>query len=101
MRGIRKSEQRAASQYAAHRETLARKEEEIRDVQERAAGKEAALHSIETDIEMTGLIVQNVRVNLLRQSLEKVGGEKTHLEEAVEAQEHEVKCAWAVTKYLR
>ena len=96
-----KSKERAASQYAAHRDALARKEEEIHDLQERAAGKEATLHSIETEIERTGLIVQNVRVNLLKQDLENVGEEKTHLEEAVGAQEHEAKCAWAVNKYLR
>ncbi|WP_298669176.1 hypothetical protein [uncultured Methanofollis sp.] len=95
------SKERAASQYAAHRDALARKEEEIRDLTERAAGKEAALHSIETEIERTGLIVQNVRVNLLGQDLEKAGEEKTHLEEAVAAQEHKVKCARAVNKYLR
>lgn len=95
------SKQKAASQYAAYREALTRKEEEIRALQERTISKEAALHTLESDIERTGLIVQNVRVNLLRQNLEKVGEEKTHLEEAVEAQEHEVKCAWAVNKYLR
>lgn len=95
------SKQKAASQYAAHREALVRKEEEIRGLQERAAGKEAALHSLDHEIERTALIIQNIGVNLLGRDLAEAGEEKTRLEQAVEAQKREVKCAQAVNKYLR
>ncbi len=95
------SKQLAASQHAAHRVAVAQKEEMIRRLQERVTEKEASLHSINHKIKGTKLVIQNIHVNLLKQELEEAGEEKTRLDHLMKAQEHKVRFAWAVNKYLR
>jgi hypothetical protein len=94
------SKQKAASQYAAYREVLARKEEEIRKIQEKCAEKEAGLMSIGLDIERARLSILNAEVNLLKQTLEQADEEKTRRGHDLKEQERKVNFARAVNRYL-
>lgn len=94
------SKQKAASQYVAYREALARKGEEIQEILEKFTKKEAVLMSIGTEIERTKLIILNTEVNLLKQTLEHTDEEKTLRTRDVKEQERKVNFARAVNKYL-
>ncbi|RQD82139.1 MAG: hypothetical protein D5R96_05940 [Methanocalculus sp. MSAO_Arc2] len=95
------AKQRASSQYVAHQKALEHKEEEIRNLKEKILTKETELKSIETEIERIRLIIKTVEVNNLRNDLKIAEEEKRRLHEAMKAQEYEVKCAWAINKYLK
>ncbi len=94
------AKQRAASQHVAYVAAIARKEEEIRQLQEQILGKRAACESVHNEIEKTRLKLQNVRLNLSGQRLKRAETEKVEHEQTVNTLKHRADFARAVNKYL-
>ena len=94
------AKRRAASQHVAHVAAIVRTEEENRQLQEQILGKRAACESVHTEIERTGLKLQNVRLNLSGQRLKRAETEKAEHEQTVNTLKHRADFARAVNKYL-
>lgn len=94
------AKQRAASQHVAHVAAIARKEEEIRQLQEQILGKRVACESVHNGIGKTRLKLQNVRLNLSGQRLKRAEAEKVEHEQTVNMLKHRADFARAVNKYL-
>ena len=94
------AKRRAASQHVAYVAAIARTEEENRQLQEQILGKRAACESVHTEIERTGLKLQNVGLNLSGQRLKRAEAEKVEHEQTVNTLKHRADFARAVNKYL-
>ena len=94
------TKQRTASQYAAHKAAIVRKEEENQQLQEQIHRKQGAYENVRFEAEKTELKILNVHLNTSEQKLKPAEAERTEHERAVNEVKHRANFTRAVNKYL-